>query len=213
MFEENHTIEDHIRPENFMHVVQAVQLVAGFVSESNTYKRPSLALKIGHSLVKISQLLESRACVQNNNVAAKCARSFRRIYEARWNEVISAASLRTLQESKWNVPQLIPFTKDVQTLHSYLDVQQEQFCNKLSSEPSKKTWSQLAKITLTQVMMFNRRRTGEVSKIPLSAYLAPHPLDLQEDVGEALSNLEKKLWSAFQEVGNQRKEGEKSRSS
>lgn len=30
------TIEDHIKPENFMHVVQAVQLVAGFVSESST---------------------------------------------------------------------------------------------------------------------------------------------------------------------------------
>lgn len=79
------TIEDHIRLENFMHVVQAVQFVVVFVSESNTYKRPSFALKIGHSLVKILQLLESRAGVQNNNVAAKCARSFRRIYKARWN--------------------------------------------------------------------------------------------------------------------------------
>lgn len=75
-------------------------------------------------------------------------------------------------------------------------MQQEQLCNKLSSEPSKKTWSQLVKITLTQVMMYNRRRT----KIPLSAYLAPHPLDLQEDVGEALSNLEKKLCQHFRRL-------------
>ncbi|KAL7380029.1 hypothetical protein ABVT39_010160 [Epinephelus coioides] len=119
------TIEDHIRPVNFMHVVQAVKRVAGHDSETDTYKCPSLALKIGHSLTKISQLVESRANIQNNYPVAKDARTFRRVYETRWNEQISAASLRTLQESKWNAPRLLPFTKDVQTLHSYLDVQQQ----------------------------------------------------------------------------------------
>ncbi|XP_041959972.1 uncharacterized protein LOC121718805 isoform X2 [Alosa sapidissima] len=203
------TIEDHMKPENFMHVVQAVQLVAGFVSESSTYKRPSLALKIGHSLVKISLLLEARASMQNNQPAAKDARRFRSVYEARWNELISAASLRTMHESKWNVPQLIPFTKDVQKLHSYLDMQQEQFYNELSSEPSKNTWVHLTKITLTQVMMFNRRRTGEVSKMPLSTYFAPNPVDLQEDVGMALSELEKKLCQHFRRLEIRGKRGRK----
>ncbi|XP_041966751.1 uncharacterized protein LOC121724336 isoform X6 [Alosa sapidissima] len=203
------TIEDHMKPENFMHVVQAVQLVAGFVSESSTYKRPSLALKIGHSLVKISLLLEARASMQNNQPAAKDARRFRSVYEARWNELISAASLRTMHESKWNVPQLIPFTKDVQKLHSYLDMQQEQFYNELSSEPSKNTWLHLTKITLTQVMMFNRRRTGEVSKMPLSTYFAPNPVDLQEDVGMALSELEKKLCQHFRRLEIRGKRGRK----
>lgn len=145
-----------------MHVVQAVKRVAGHDSETNTYKCPSLALKIGHSLTKISQLVERRANVQNNYPVAKDAHTFRRVYETRWNEQIPAASLRTLQESKWNAPLLLPFTKDVQTLHSYLDVQQQLSHSKLSIETS----PQLAKITLTQVILFNHRRAGEVPKCP-----------------------------------------------
>ncbi|XP_051263461.1 uncharacterized protein LOC127367551 isoform X28 [Dicentrarchus labrax] len=130
------TIQDHVRPVNFMHVVEAVKRVAGYDSETNAYKRPSLALKIGHSLTKISMLVESRANVQTDYSAAKDARTFRRVYETRWNELISAASLRTLQESKWNAPLLLPFTKDVQTLHSYLDMQQRHSYSKLSTETS-----------------------------------------------------------------------------
>ncbi|KAF3838040.1 hypothetical protein F7725_009808 [Dissostichus mawsoni] len=203
------TIQDHVKPINFLHVVQAVKHVAGFDSETNTYKCPSLALKIGHSLKKISMLVESRANVQSNYSAAKDARTFRRVYETRWNELISAASLRTLQESKWNAPQLLPFTKDVQTLHSYLDVQQQEVHSKLSADKSPQTWSQLAKVTLTQVILFNRRRAGEVSKMPLSAYLSQNPSDPQEDVNIALSELEKKLCKYFRRIEIRGKRGRK----
>lgn len=172
---ENYSFEEHIKPVNFMHVVQAVKHVAGHDSETKAYKAPSLALKIGHSLTKISMLVESRANVQNVYSAAKDARTFCRVYETRWNEVISSASLRTLQESKWNAPLLLPFTKDVQTLHSYLDVQQQLSHSILSSESSAQTWPQQPKITLTQVILFNRRRAGEVSKMSLSAYLSQNP--------------------------------------
>lgn len=114
-------------------------------------------------------LVESHANVQNVYSAAKDARTFCRVHETRWNEVISSASLRTPQESKWNVPLLLPFTKDVQTLHSYLDVQQQLSHSILSTESSPQTWPQQPKITLTQVILFNRQRAGEVSKMSLSA--------------------------------------------
>lgn len=149
-----------------MHVVQAVKHLAGSDSETNAYKCPSLALKIGHSLMKISMLVESHANIQNNYSEAKDARTFCRVCETRWNEIVSAASLRTLQEPKWNSPLLLPFTKDVQTLHSYLDEQHQHFYNNLSKEPSPQKWTQLTKVTLTQVILFNRRRAGEVSKCP-----------------------------------------------
>lgn len=114
--------------------------------------------------------------------------------------MISAASLRTLQASKWNTPQLLPFTSDVQKLHTYLDVQQKQVYTKLSTEASPETWKELAKLTMTEVILFNRRRAGEVSKMPLSSYLFLNPSDLQEDVSETLSELEKKLCEHFRRI-------------
>ncbi|XP_051246592.1 uncharacterized protein LOC127357967 isoform X5 [Dicentrarchus labrax] len=203
------TIQDHIKPVNFMHVVEAVKRVAGYDSETNAYKRPSLALKIGDSLTKISLLVERRANVQSDYSAAKDARTFRRVYETRWNELLSAASLRTLQESTWNAPLLLPFTKDVQTLHSYLDVQQQHSYSKLSTETSPQAWTQLAKVTLTQVILFNRQRAGEVSKMPHSAYLSQNPTDPDENVNIALSDLEKKLCQHFRRIELRGKWGRK----
>nr|XP_046253175.1 uncharacterized protein LOC124063495 isoform X2 [Scatophagus argus] len=203
------TIQDHIKPANFMHVVQAVKNIAGYSCDTNAYSCPSLALKIGYSLKKISMLVESRANVQSDYSAAKEARTFRSVYETRWNELISSDSLRTLQESKWNTPQLLPFTKDVQTLHSYLDAQQQELFSRLSSETSLQTYTQLTKVILTQVILFNRRRAGEVSKIPLSAYLSHNVSDPHEDVNVALSDLEKRLCQHFRRMEIRGKRGRK----
>lgn len=192
-----------------MHVVQAVKHIAGHDSKTDTYKRPSLALKIGHSLAHIALLVESRANVKKDYSTAKDARSFRRVYETKWNELISEISLRTLKESKWNVPLLLPFTKDVQTLHSYLDVQQQKLCSNLSTDASPQTWAELAKVTLTQVILLNRRQTRAVSKMPLSAYLSQNTSDPQEDVNEALTDLEKTLCQHFKRIEVRGKRGEK----
>ncbi|KAF6728633.1 N-lysine methyltransferase SETD8-A, partial [Oryzias melastigma] len=194
------TIKDHIMPQNFMHVITSVRVLAGYITESKTFKCPSLALKTGHNLTKISELVESQANIQMNYAEAKAACAFRKVYEARWNEFISAASLRTLREAKWNAPQLLPFTEDVMKLHSYLEKQQNQYCTELSTETSPQTWANLAKVTLGQVILFNRRRSGEVSKIPLTAYLSSNDTQSPDDVSEALSDLEKKLCKHFRRI-------------
>lgn len=49
-----YTIEDAVKPGNFLKVVKAVKKVSGFDEENNSYTAPSLALKIGHSLQKIA---------------------------------------------------------------------------------------------------------------------------------------------------------------
>lgn len=54
------TIEDAIRPAHFHLVIQAVKKVSGFDEEKHCYKTPSLALKLGHSLQKVCDILHCR---------------------------------------------------------------------------------------------------------------------------------------------------------
>ncbi|XP_068451972.1 uncharacterized protein [Clinocottus analis] len=204
------TIRDHIKPQNFMHVVRAVQRVAGYDGETNAYERPSLALKVGYGLAKVAELVESAAKARKDRRAARDARAFRDLYEARWNELVSAASLRVLRGKKPDdAPRLLPFTEDVQRLHSYLDAQQRCVQGELSAEASPKTWSQLAKITLAQVVLFNRRRARGVSEIPLAAYLSPDPAGPRRDVNAVLSDFEKHLFQHFRRIEVGGKEGGK----
>ncbi|XP_052001011.1 uncharacterized protein LOC127656636 [Xyrauchen texanus] len=140
---------------------------------------------------------------------AECARDFRKIHQARWNEYISAGALTTLKEAKWNTPQIIPFTQDVKVLHAHLEKKHKQFLSKLRNCPSAKSYSALAKVTLTQVILFNRRREGEVSRMLLAAFKSRDSSELHEDLAICLSEFERKLCLHFTRVEIRGKRGRK----
>lgn len=102
------TFEEHrnlVMPCNFPYVIQAVRAVASYELESNSYKIPSLALKLGHSLAKVAGIVQCNAIIANRPVVAESAKQFVTLYEKRWTESISAAALGTLQQAKWNKSQ------------------------------------------------------------------------------------------------------------
>ncbi|XP_077121903.1 uncharacterized protein LOC143784261 isoform X2 [Ranitomeya variabilis] len=200
---------DFIVPSNFMHAINSVRVLAGYDEETNTFKIPSLALKLGHSLVKISSILECQAMVEGCQDRVENARNFRKLYETRWNELISSAALKSLKETKWNTPQLLPFTEDVKKMHLYLDEKLQEYYNLLSTAPSVKKWTLLAKVILAQLILFNRRREGEVSKMFLSSFTSRDTSHLHDDVALALSDLEKKLCQHFTRIEIRGKRGRK----
>ncbi|KAK0148530.1 hypothetical protein N1851_011137 [Merluccius polli] len=157
----------------------------------------------------MSMLLESDAIIKGDKDAAEEARSFRNLYDAKWHKLVLVTSLKSLNESKWNAPQLLPFTADVQKLHNYLDEKQQQYQHDLESEASSQNWASLAKVTLAQVILFNRRREGEVSKMSLSAFTSRDTSAPHEDVNLALSELEKKLCHHFTRIEMRGKRGRK----
>ncbi|KAK2832654.1 hypothetical protein Q5P01_016543 [Channa striata] len=58
-------------------------------------------------------------------------------------------------------------------------------------------YAQLAQVTLAQIVVFNRRRAGEVSKMHLKHFLQRAKTKLHEDVAMGLSKVEQKLCKYF----------------
>lgn len=193
-------MEDLINPKKYMETVKAVKFTCGYDSETNTFLIPSLANKLGNTLVKVSKLLKAQGLISNNKELVKNASEFQDVHLEKWNEMISATALRNIREAKWNVPTLMPFTEDVQKLHVYLSQVQDECSNSLSESPSKKAWMELAKVCLTQIILFNRRREGEVAGMPLSAFSSRDTSDPHEDVDWALTEVEKKLCRHFSRI-------------
>ncbi|KAL7842719.1 hypothetical protein SRHO_G00244080 [Serrasalmus rhombeus] len=194
------TMEDFIHPQNYMKMVQAVRHTCGYDSEANTYKTPSLAKKLGISLMKLSKLMKAKALIAKDHCLAQNFSNFQEIHKERWCELISATAARNLEESKWNAPTVLPFTEDVQKLHAFLNKMQDELIKQLSAEPTSKYWSELAKVALTQIILFNRRREGEVSCMLLSAFLSRDSSDPHDDIDWALSEVEKKLCRHFSRI-------------
>lgn len=202
-------VSDFFVPGNFPHVIAAVKNVAGLNEETNTYKTPSLALKLGHNLKKIADVLECEAMIAGDENTIRNVKVFKQICDTKWSECISSKALRNLTEAKWNTPQLLPFTEDVKKMHQYLNIQRTECHTKLKEEPNKKHWAELAKITLCEVIIFNRRREGEVSKMTLNAFTLRDTSLTHPDVELALTDLEKKLCRHFQRIEIKGKRGRK----
>lgn len=200
-------MEELIDPKNYMETVRAVQFTCGFDSERSVFKIPSLANKLGNSLVKVSKLLKAQGLIWNNSELVRKATAFQDVHQEKWNELISATALRNIRESKWNVPTLMPFTEDVQKLHAHLNQIQDECCCSLSESSSTEAWIKLTKSLLAQIILFNRRREGEVASMPLAAFLSRDTSDQHQDVDWALTEVEKKLCQHFSRIVTRGKRG------
>lgn len=194
------SIKDFFIPANFHHVIKAVKETSGFRDEDEVFGIPSLALKLGHNLKKMSDIAECEAMIAGDENDVKNVKMFQHMYSTKWNELVSASALKTLNEAKWNSPELLPFTEDVKKMHMYLSNKTELYKENLKLEKSPKNWTNLAQVTLCDVIVFNRRRAGEVSKMRLNSYLLRNTSDLHSDVADALSEVEQKLCQHFQRV-------------
>ncbi|XP_033126529.1 uncharacterized protein LOC117124408, partial [Anneissia japonica] len=164
----NAQLEDLIRPRKFHDIVKA----SGFSGENNTYVTPSLALKIGHSLKTCTEILRGEALMSGDEVVEKNCRAVASLYSLHWEGEVSHHALRTLEEAKRNNPKLLPLTEDVVKLSKYLQNQAKTNHEVLlkSGAEIQKTWVKLAEILLSQIIVFNRKRPGEVSRMTLNDY-------------------------------------------
>ncbi|XP_061767061.1 uncharacterized protein si:ch211-195b21.5 isoform X2 [Nerophis ophidion] len=200
-------IEDFVNPKNYLEMVKTVKCTCGNDSDANKFWIPSLADNLGNSLVKVSKLCKAHGLIMNNGELVRNATQFQDVHREKWNELISATALRNIAEEKWNAPQLLPLAEDVQKMHQFLSQMHDECSSALSENSSTKAWSDLTKVCLTQIILFNRRRQGEVAAMPLLAFLSRDTTDTHEDVDWALSEVEKKLYRHFSRIVIRGKQG------
>lgn len=204
-----HSLEEAIKPSNFQTVVQAVKKVAGFDEENLSYHTPSLALKLGHTLQKICDIIHCRALMAEDEPLIKSTETFSKLYTSKWCELVSHNALNTLSSAKYNKPTTLPFTEDVRTLHQYLQKTADSVVGNLMEDATSKNYAELAKVTLAQIIVFNRRRAGEVSKMLLKSFEERDRTKLHQDVAMGLSKVEQRLCSYFTRVEIVGKRGRK----
>lgn len=188
-------MKDCIDPTRFKNVISAVRLVCN-MNDGGNVSKPSLGLKIGHSLKKIALLQRSQALQTEDNNLKKKASDFVKLYTSDWATEISASCLETLHTKTFNKPKRIPLAEDIKCLSNYLEQQGNLLKEEIDKTSGKlDTWQELNEVTLAQVVLFNRRRAGETQRIEISQYEEAlcNKTEMQSDVASGLSSFEKKL--------------------
>jgi len=201
---ENARLEDFMKACRYRDVVMSVRNVAGFDDDKHEYKVPSLALKLGHSLRKCTLICEGWAIESGDIAKRNEVKSFRKLLDINWTEDMSRHALRTLSKKKRNKPRLLPLANDVRLLSIELKKKGRQAIEELKTCGDKvkvvSAWSTLRNVVLTRLMLFNRRRQGEVSHLLLEDYAKIHCGSDDGFVMANLSFLEKELSRYFSRV-------------
>lgn len=98
----------------------SLSYVDGTKKKKKTIESPSLGIKLGTTLGKISHLILGEAIIENDSIMRKNSKDFYVLVEMRWNDETARVSRTQLNKSKRNKPKHVPVTKDLQQLKIHL---------------------------------------------------------------------------------------------
>lgn len=160
--------EHCLDPSKFNELILSIKSLAGFTDSTHMYTTPSLALKVGYSLMRCAKILKSDGIIENDDAKQKMASSFLTLYETNWNDMVSARARLSLSDHKYNKPKMLPLSADVWKLNTYLKTETGSLIRELSGDIT--LYGKLSKLALCHVTLFNRKRGGDVQRMTVETY-------------------------------------------
>jgi len=197
------TLLQCINGKHFDRIVDScVELCGSKLDETGrpVFERPSIGLKLGNYLVKCAQLKGGMGIRDNDKVTTGEADRYLNIHESEWKDKISCRALQTLRSLQLNNPKSLPLTSDLMKFREFLDERIDQLTSELRIHIFEySVWRNLLELVLCSVIVFNKRRGGEASKLYLSAYKnrADWVKGSNQEILESLTPLERQLLNRF----------------
>ena len=190
----NITLSDLLVPGKFDFIVKKTRAL---ITDNDKKHATSLGLRIGHSLKKCALIKKSRALKYSQNQEKEEANDFLQVFETEWSERISTVCLKNLYDAKLDKEDILPLTSDIIKLTKYLD--QEISLMLKEKDYNEVQWRKLAKLCLCKIIVFNKRRSGEASRMTLENYIKKPTwnIEREDDIYNSLSPLEKNLVKNF----------------
>jgi hypothetical protein len=192
------TLSDYIDGKYFDCVLEAVETLCSATTDDtgrNTFVKPSLGTKLGHSLLKCARLKNRNAIKSGNKKVEAEADRFIALHASDWADYISSRALMTLKLKRVEGPEVLPKSEDLVKLKDHIDLTIGLYVSKLKRQFSYSSYRNLLEYTLAALILFNKRRGGEASKLLLSAYINKHVWShsSNQEIVNSLTHVEKKL--------------------
>lgn len=208
----NLPLKNLIDPKKFKMVLSATRLLTGYDPIEKTYKIPSLAMHLGTTLKVVSDELDH--LILQRSKGFQCTTSqeylecrqnikdFKKLIEKRWNTEISSVANKDLNEKRWQKPLLIPLINDVKIFRQETIKFAEDCEQKFNrNEDTEDTYKLLVHCNLALLILFNRRRIGDVQYLKIKDYISDKKNSFK-DFENALTENEKVLTSQYKRIMN-----------
>ncbi|XP_059900285.1 uncharacterized protein LOC132451691 isoform X2 [Gadus macrocephalus] len=204
------SLKDICDPTKFDLAVKAARRVSNYNTETNEYGKPSTAVKIGFSLKGATETWIGHCLMTSDVLTEKRAKKFKQLLDSSWSTFVSTNAHSTMEQRRWNKEDSVPLTKAVVTLQNYLRKIEDEAKVELKKCASNTTaYKKLTESLLAQIIVFNKKREGEASRLTLETYLKADTGPVNEDIYETLSAVEKQLSHRLTRIVTRGKRGRK----
>lgn len=166
--------KDYLNAEHFDSVVHATEELCGVLVTADGYRAfgtPSLALRLGHLLVKLADVRNGRCLREKDRIGKEDAEDFLTLHKSEWTDAIPCNARRTLKRKKDQQVNFLPLTDDLLKVRNFMLQEMKTPSDTVVSYTTYRTWRRLARVLMSRLILFNKRRGGEVSKLLLSTYV------------------------------------------
>ncbi|XP_052806669.1 uncharacterized protein LOC128235921 [Mya arenaria] len=190
-------------------LLDGIKHVANYDKLSQTFSKPSLAQKLGHYLKKCAKIVKNNARKLGENETAEVINDFLEVYDDEWTDRIGSQAFASQADANYNKVQRLPLVQDVQKLNIFIKKQIQQTIE--ASEPDDIKLTKLSKLCLADIILFNRKRSGEAQRLTSDAYTKATSADtpVDEDVKGCLTKFEQSLCENHMRIETRGKKGRK----
>lgn len=167
-------LEEYISGSRFDDLIQAVCTESSSYEDEagrQLFRNPNLALKLGHSLLKLAKI-KLGACIRSRNVTGKQeAEEYISLHNAEYTDIVATpahASVKLMARKLDDFPD----AADLLKLKEYQERMSASLCKSILQNASISEWRHLAEITMTRLIVYNARRGSEVADLRLKEYHA-----------------------------------------
>ncbi|XP_043267677.1 uncharacterized protein [Venturia canescens] len=182
-------------PRNYDATVDAVKKVAEFNEEERRFAHPAVATNLGTLLKYCGDILRSEYIKNENELNQKRVEDFLKLLAEGYGTSINRVATETQAQNNRRKKISLPSTDDIKKFYDYLSAERIKYFESLKEKFSVLAWRKLAETTVLSLLIFNRRRPGEIERLYVEDFQHHQTIDsiANKDAYAALSDEGKKL--------------------
>ena len=157
-------VESCFDPARFEHYLKCVKCV-GKKNTTGEFDTPSAVLKLSGYVAQCATVARNEALKRGDNQTRDVIENFLCLHKTEFRRV-SRSAKNTLLERNFNKVQVLPLFEDIQKFHDYTNTKIKYWTGKTGKD----AYIQLVKYNAAKIIMFNRKRSGEVERILLQHF-------------------------------------------
>jgi hypothetical protein len=196
------SLSECIDSKFFDDVLATAQALGGVHDDESgrqTLKHPSNSKNLGHCLIKCARLKKRDAVINRDKISEEEVDRFFTLFKSDWNDVISSKACTALKLKRLQGPEPLPTVEDLMKLKDYVDDSLSSGVKKLDEQYSYNEYRKVLEHTMASIILFNKRRGGEASKLLLSSYLnkSDWKKNTMGELYDSLTVVEKELMNRY----------------